>query len=94
MYVLNYHYLQTIAPCHKEVPSHFKDPWADSTKLPLVLSSHMFITLNQPCRKTNLPQSTWSTWDAKEEEAVEEAVSAGAEACSGRDQVNSTHLTR
>lgn len=84
-----------IAACHKEMPSYFKDPWADSTKLPPVLPARMFITLNQPCRKTKSAPEHLEHWDAKEdEEAAEEAVSTGAQACSDRDQVNSTHLTR
>lgn len=83
MYVLSYHYLQTIAPRHKEVPSHFKDPWADSTKLPPVLSPHVFITLNHPCRKTESAPEHLERWHAEEEEAVEEATSTEALACSG-----------
>lgn len=66
------------------MPSHFKDPWADSTKLPPVLSPCMFITLNQPCRKTKSASEHLEHWDAEEEEeeAVEEAVSTRAQACS------------
>ncbi|XP_063249600.1 uncharacterized protein LOC134548626 [Prinia subflava] len=55
----------------------------------------MFITLNQPCRKTKSAPEHLECWDSKEEEeAVEEEVSTGAQACSDRDQINSGHLTR
>lgn len=68
----------------QRMPSHFKDPLGREHKAASCAFSCMFITLNQPCRKTKSASELLERWDAEEEEeeAVEESVSTRAQACS------------